>query len=84
VVPRCGGDLDPAAAWLGGVLLLLFFLGLPIYLYFFALATGPVEFIYVSGGLVVGAVFVIAYGCRVVAGGPARARILRAGEPEPD
>lgn len=88
---RCGAIwIPPLPGWagllliLGGTLLLLFFLGLPIYLRFFAPHPGPVEVIYVSGGLVVGAIFVIGYGCRVVAGGAARARILRGGAREAD
>jgi hypothetical protein len=74
-VPRWAGML----ILLAGLLLLLFFLGLPIYLYFFAPPPRIMEYIYVSGGICVGAVAVIGYGWHITAGGSRRARMLRSG-----
>jgi hypothetical protein len=64
---------------IAGVLLLLFFLGLPIYLYFFAPPPRKMEYIYVSGALVAGSIGLIGYGYHVMRGGSGRPRILRAG-----
>jgi hypothetical protein len=74
-IPRWAGTL----IFLAGLLLFLFFLGLPIYLHFFAPPPRQMEFIYVSGGIVVGSVAVMVYGWHVAAGGSGRARILRPG-----
>jgi len=76
-IPRWAGTLIVLA----GLLLLLFFLGLPIYLFFFN--AGPVEIIYVSGGIVVGSIAVLGYGWHVATGGSHRARILRPGKGRP-
>jgi hypothetical protein len=82
--PQCGAIwIPPIPRWAGpllilaGILLLLFFGGLPIYLYFFVPAQKPEEDVYISGGLVVGALAVIGYGYYLTVGGVRRPRILR-------
>jgi hypothetical protein len=72
-IPRWAGPLLIVA----GSLLLLFFGGLPIYLYFFVPAQKPEEDVYISGWLVVGALAVIGYGYYLTVGGVRRPRILR-------
>jgi hypothetical protein len=88
---RCGAIWIPGLPpWSGvllmvaGTLLLLFFLGLPIYLYFFVPAKQPNEIVYVSGGLVLGSLALIGYGYHVARSGSRRPRILRAGRGEDD
>lgn len=84
---RCGAIwVPPLPKWSGlllliaGILLLLFFLGLPIYLYFFAPPPRRSnEYVYVSGALVVGSIGIIFYGYHVMRGGSRRPRILRPG-----
>ena len=83
----CGAIwIPPLPRWSGtllmicGALLVLFFLGLPIYLYCIVPGQHPVEVIYVSGGIVLGALALTGYGWRVAAGAPGRPRMLRAGE----
>jgi hypothetical protein len=61
---------------LAGLLLLLFFGGLPIYLYFFVPAQKPEEDVYISAALIVGAIAVIGYGYHLTARGVPRPRIL--------
>ena len=59
-----------------------FFLGLPIYLYFFAPRPLPIEYIYVSGGIIAGSIALAGYGWHVTFGGDQQPRVLRSGRAE--
>jgi hypothetical protein len=72
-VPRWAGPL----LILAGILLLLFFGGFPLYLYFFVPAQKPEEDVFISGCLILASLAAIGYGYYLTARRVGRPRILK-------